>query len=537
MFHLWVGVMTGVLVAYVIIRSAPPPPLPTISRWLPPLPAPQVRPWYQSPTWWVAGASILVLFTMVAIDLIRSASTALGLIDGIKSMLLPWAAGCGFGVWMYLTVAPLARQGGAGSWIPMLITFLLVAAIVSDERYGWFARLQKISFGGGGIEFTATAQSQKSSIDRSAGSLTGKAFTGEARIGLLVQFMENLPTYIRRDLAYAKEIGYFHPEAEQQAAKDLDFADRFVMPLAGILKRIHDARGYNDIGFLVDRALIADFHALARGHLNDERKQALLGKIEKVWKEACDIEDQLRRGGYIASTVSTHGPDDYRARCTSGAKEAFRPPGRPPVSLDLNPDLPYAILLAAMLLNAAGEADSAIRDLDRWAVEKRPDTDQDYRWFGVYRALFESANLATYALPSETQTFVLIEQLKKVLERGSRLLNNTFPSNAFSWRTQMDRLENADPTNEVWHTGICANDLSPLFKRFAVAYFVAMNSLAYALSENTMRTMRLGFRPAMKDYGDRISKLKISCLELGSSPELRASLTRRGRRSSTPRQP
>jgi hypothetical protein len=168
-----------------------------------------------------------------------------------------------------------------------------------------------------------------------------------------------------------------------------------------------------------------------------------------------------------------------------------------------------------MLLNAAGEPDTAVRDLDRWAAENRPGQDlaQQYKQFGVYRALYTSANLLARDKPTGARMYFAIMQNRKVVRLGEQLLTSTFPSNGFSWRTQKRRFENGDRGDPIWHGGVCANDLSSNFKRFMLANLAMANNYAYFLSEHVQFAKQQNLIGEMERYATYLGKLNIHCLQ------------------------
>src|SRR6266851_10074142 len=99
MFHLWIGVMAGVLFAYLWMRAH----------------APRRRAPWQSWRWWLAGFVALIIVTPVIWEVLRTAFGRFGLLEAFKTVLLPWAAGIGFGIWIYLVIGPrpLASTGTA----------------------------------------------------------------------------------------------------------------------------------------------------------------------------------------------------------------------------------------------------------------------------------------------------------------------------------------------------------------------------------------------------------------------------------------
>jgi hypothetical protein len=92
MFYLWIGAMAGILLTYPAMRAA------------------HHRPSAGSWHLWLAGAVALMLLTPVVLDYIKTEFIdGLGLIEAIKTVLIPWFAGVGLGLWIYLVTIPLRR--------------------------------------------------------------------------------------------------------------------------------------------------------------------------------------------------------------------------------------------------------------------------------------------------------------------------------------------------------------------------------------------------------------------------------------------
>src|SRR3954451_6529928 len=95
MFHLWVGMITGALLAYLWTRR---PDSPTNL--------------YRRLRWWLAGSALVVLLAPVVAELWRFGSGSFGPIEAVKVVLLPWAAGVGFGIWMFQIIRLAAARAG-----------------------------------------------------------------------------------------------------------------------------------------------------------------------------------------------------------------------------------------------------------------------------------------------------------------------------------------------------------------------------------------------------------------------------------------
>jgi len=92
MYHLWTGVIAGVLLAYLLMRAR----------------ALGQRKAWRSLRWWPAWFTMLIILLPAVWEFGRLAFGRLGPVEGLKSVLLPWAAGGSFGIWIYLAIEPLA---------------------------------------------------------------------------------------------------------------------------------------------------------------------------------------------------------------------------------------------------------------------------------------------------------------------------------------------------------------------------------------------------------------------------------------------
>src|SRR4051794_29441108 len=254
MFHLWVGMMTGALLAYLWTRR--PDSLTSLYRRL---------------RWWLAGSALVVLLTPVVADLWRFGSGSFGPIEGLRGVLLPWAAGVGFGIWMFQIIR-LAAAGAGGAqekagaatqeekdaekekekdkgagdeakrqsltFLPLVLALGFVTLILTEDRYGWLSRLQKVSFGGGGVEFAPAPSGVR---DRGTqGDPNIPSASGDDRIAILISFMQNLAQLIERDRKYAEEVGF--DVADASSKDDEAFAKDVIGPLGAHLKVVHEVR-------------------------------------------------------------------------------------------------------------------------------------------------------------------------------------------------------------------------------------------------------------------------------------------------------
>lgn len=549
MFHLWIGVMAGVLLAYLWSRGTAP-------NWN----LKKAKKAWRSQRWWLAALVVIILFLPLIADFARVSFGRYGFVEALKTVLLPWAAGVGFGIWLYSVSVPVARDSATRSWIPLLVAVLFVTAIVSEERYGWFNRLQKISIAGGGLEFSAPTTPSTSRPDRSPLDVSGGQ-QGEGRIGQLVAFMMGLADGIKRDQDYAKEIGIIIDK--KIFANDLAFAEKVISPLGKRLSSIHSARGYNDISVLIDRSMIDSFRAFTQGYATassgtataDSQRNVISSSLKEVWQKACDTQLQLAKAEFL--DFSKAKPEDRPDKCTeelSTASALLDEIANPAASAEvkLSPNLPYATLLSAMLLNAVGEIDPAARDLHRWLLQN-PMTDQDsYKWFPIYRAYFYMAHLWLRDNASGARSHPLIMQYRNLVELGSKFLARNSPpaggspagniswrvqlrqllpkalgleyvSAPFSWREQLKLLHDSDGMGGIWRTAVCTNDLSPNFKFFMVAHLTNINNYAYFMSQDFFYAKQKGLVGDMEKYADYLVKASMRCLQQVDSDKARIS--------------
>src|SRR5258708_23610271 len=98
MFFLWTGVMAGILLAYLVIRygdrsDGSPKSLRIVLQDL-----------SRSARWVLAAVVALMLIIPVPWQFVETGFLgSFGLLEAFKTVLLPWLAGVGFGIWIYLT--------------------------------------------------------------------------------------------------------------------------------------------------------------------------------------------------------------------------------------------------------------------------------------------------------------------------------------------------------------------------------------------------------------------------------------------------
>ena len=514
MFYLLIGVIAGAVLTYLWtdvtiweerVRGSYVPTPPRPYRW---------------PVWTLRWSAIALIVVLLIIVLAEFRGSGLGMFSATKAIVVPTLVGMVLGAWIYAALAPVVRGEASATWIPMLIALLFVAAILSEDRYGWFTRLQKITIAGGGIEFAALAPSGTTPADRSR--LGTFESTGATRVSFALLYMETLPGMIKRDRGYGSETGL--AGADEDYRDDLDFATEVIGPLGKRLRDIHSVRGYNDIGFVTDRDLVNDFRAFTHGYLkhrkmdgNADPVRMLATRIKKIWSDVCVTDHQLRAAGFFKPPAAGAKPDPTceEERDKAGAF-LDRSLGSTRPAIALNQQLPYGVLLSSVLLYAAGELDSAVRDIDRWIAFNGPIDADSFRQIGLYRARYYAAQLLTRDNPEADRIHLALEKYKDVIEQADSLLSNTFPANVKSWRGQRKQLDESDPDSR-WSTVECAQDLSRNFKIFMAAYLSAKNNLAYHLSQN-LELARLEQRDSlMLRLAEEITKVNMSCLRKDAS--------------------
>ena len=440
MFHLWVGVMVGALLAYLWGRAQ-------VSH---------TRPSWQSPRWWLAGVVLVFLLLPIFWDSWRYGSGSLGPIEAVKGVLLPWAAGIGFGIWLFLLVGRLPRNAAAGapSFIPIAVAMIFVTLIVSEDRYGWLSRLQKVSFGGGGVEFSASPARQGGPdvVPLARGSIQ----TGRDRVSALIDFMSDLGNAITRDNNYAKELGST-PETLDKM-NDSNFANKVVIPLGKRLNFIHQARAYNAIGLITDLGFIDNFRWFVRSGSRGgpwllADTAALAKSMDSIWEKTCATTNRLYSLGEIESLEIDNKPCEQE-RAASNVFFESAP------TLLLNPALPYGTLLAAMLLNAVDETDAAMKDLDSWTKENVSPVG-DFQRFGLFRALYQFAELGSAAgVESVSSRALAVSGARRAAAVGAHLLTSP------AWLPKLKRFEKGEAIDPLWIVGGCHSFLTDDFKRF-----------------------------------------------------------------------
>ena len=218
MYHLWLGIMAGLLLAYLVRRAMQW--RRTARLWQAAMRRPHGRPplqqrprrWWSSPRWWLAVLLMLALLVPIGWDFWELTGSDFKRLDGLKHVAMPWAAGAGIGFWMFTAIAQGQHAALSRAWLPILVATILVGAIVSDERYNWFGRLQKVTFGGSGIELSplsaGASANSRTPVDNSPNEFgVNPKTTGAGRIGNLIDYMQDLPDLINRDRDYMRETG------------------------------------------------------------------------------------------------------------------------------------------------------------------------------------------------------------------------------------------------------------------------------------------------------------------------------------------
>ncbi len=614
MFLLWSGVMAGILLAY--LNS--------------------LGPLWTSLRWWVAAVAALLLFIPVPWVFVQTGFFgSFGPLEAFKTVLLPWIAGVGFGIWIYLAIdavqvgqnagesgaaarrergegaqhsgegdrafrratgrlrgesaqnasegeaiarhqqdegaqhsgegdrafrratgrlrgesaqnasegeaiarrqqdngAQNAGEGGAAarreqdkaaefaiasapemrrelSFIPIAVAMLAVAFMITDQQYGWLARLQKFSFAGGGLEFSPRAAGGASGPQEIAPgpAAKGERVIGEDRVRALVDFMMTLETIIVRDDGYLRELG-----SQIDLKQDMDFAEHVVGPTGRLLDILHDANGYNNLGLVIGREHVDAIRAFVRYQRDDvtpkTREELLKGAhnvIEIVWDASCNRVQTL----LDLKAVDREKLERAKScrQTEASVKSWLWSHG---TAASFNYALPYGTLLAAMLLNAADELDSAIKDIDEWVAgtpvsDDDPAVDSGKSWL-VFRAVNQAMLLLLASDSSGSDSDLALEHATKLAKIGQGLLDSK------SWQVQSTKLASAEPDDRLWEIGKCPGELTQYFKRAMLATLQASNNVAFILSQNIEYAERQDRIREMAQRADGLTHVDARCL-------------------------
>lgn len=475
-----------------------------------------------------------MVFGLALYEFLLEARGIFGLREAFKSVLLPIAAGVGFGIWLRTLVVPPARSAGvvsqdqpiagARAFLPLLVSVLFVSLIVSEDRYGWLARLQKVSIGGGGIEFSA--QAGASTEHRLAPTPTlANVKSGESKVATLLRFMRNLPNHIKEDIAFHDELfraalpgkppegGVAGDEAVDQDetfGNDHKFARRVAYPIGNIVEMMHDVRRYNSPEFVVPRHFVDDFRAFVdsspRSRSDQERQRGNINKIiaglKLIWTVSCEIV--LRSGDDGASQVAVRGAE----YCPTETE-------RDKIIADhvhpntFNPKLPYGTILSALMLDAIGEPHAALWQFDLWAQGFRPNLQEaDGRrfLFPRYRLLTHGASL-DFGDGATAMRRLSMGWIRESLDQGELILSRV-PWVGFSGTIYKNGLlDTLAPAR-------CHGATSANFKIFALVHFSYVNSYLYFTStspdliDSESRTRLFGKRMS------QLENLNFSCLRI-----------------------
>jgi hypothetical protein len=536
MFDLWIGVMTGIVLAYLWEgphRKAKP------SYWSSPLPFSQ--------------AALAVLLITFGWELWHFGSGSLGALESVKVVLMPWAAGVGFGVWMYSILYPHFRQANGGgvtpgqpgsggppvpppqpdktgagtpSFLPLAIAILFVAIIVSDERYGWFDRLQKLTVGGSGIEFAPRSGGQPEVSTSGLQSIGLKATSGAERIQSLLFWMSQWDQIIRTDQASALETGHEFSSINIYLDADLEIAEKVIVPLGDRLSALQGVRHYNGIEFIANRRFIDEFRLFVRtppeDRVGSDKERIIQDGFANIWKGVCKSFSDPRVKTKIDAPdkIEKDDREKWIASCDADMKKANEHIAKlfvPDSHLGFSPKLPYGTLLSSLMLLAAGESGAAVADLDAWINSKTDSKEpriNDFRWIGRYRLRNMSASLFLDEAPAEL-SHSWARRFNRAIFAGEKLLASSYSyKDQQTWRNQT-RLLFKTPTWEdvLWGELGCPESLSRPFKFMMQAHLSTINNFAFFLSQNFQFAKLENYDDWMAKQASRLASVKLRCLQ------------------------
>ena len=241
-----------------------------------------------------------------------------------------------------------------------------------------------------------------------------------------------------------------------------------------------------------------------------------MASVKDLLTRACALEEQLRTHDFIAP--DTHESLAKDGPCSGQTKSALDGDASHSTVLKrIRADLPYGTLLSAMLLSAANEIDAAVQDLDRWVRQNSPrsgaESAADARWIFVYRARAQAALLLWNQMPDGPKGYLVAEYYSELLKIGEHFLNATTRVRRKSWRMQRERFDAKGSGESRWQTALCANDVTPAFKRFMLAHLSAMNNRTYFLSKHLDFSHGQARLDELRDNGHYLARADVACLQ------------------------
>lgn len=504
MFYVWVGIMTGALLAYLWGRSRE-----------------GTRPHWRSPRWWLAAAALLLLLAPLAWDAWKTGFGNFGPIESVRAVLLPWAAGVGFGVWLNLIIAGLPRESSL-TFVPLLLALGFVTLIVSEDRYSWLSRLQKVTFGGGGVEFAPAATgSRREGATPAISSAGASTDPGVRRVEDLIVFLKDLNHYIEEDINFAHELNHLVPINHGQ-----NLFAQFAHAVGERLDVVHYALSFNTPSFFFDGELAFEFRNLIERHSVPSSDG--LVKVEQLFRkvaekacreeehlllaEALNREDLIRRGILKRDPTGTKEVDKF---CVDRQWDGWTADTS---DRTFDPAFPYGTLLAAKLLNALGELRAALNEIDWWdkrhGGEIEADSKVDEKAFALHRALSEAARMAHRNRDRGGVPYSPIPIFQRAVAVGDRILMQP------AWRiTIKNVIEKGYGVDPVWLSDGCSPGLSKNFRKFFRNQASLANTFLYQLSQNLAYAKHEGLVKTMDDRAKYLGKLRFSCLRLDATRE------------------
>ncbi|MDX2155100.1 MAG: hypothetical protein SFW09_01210 [Hyphomicrobiaceae bacterium] len=431
--------------------------------------------------------------------------------------------------------------------ISLAAAMLVVSLIVTEERYGWFGRLQKINFGGGGLEFAPLgarsgdgARLQPSQAQHQA---TGYA-TANGRIDFLLAHMTGWDQLIERDMQFAAEALQPLPEPDARHRKTLLederlLAQKVIVPLGRLLTELQNSRGYSHIAYLLKdasmsydrnhRELIDAARAMARQRgrngtaaVATEDTRFFAHGVESLWEALCSA-----RSGYPIEEVK----GCYASLAEARPVLAQLREGSGRGSGMLTTTLPYATMLSALLLNAAGQYEAAVADLSDWgqSVLARKDVGGRRELTDAYRALHLAAILPLF----QRNTLVLPRKVLSLHQTATRLGVSIYTSphsdgGKTSWKNQslllLDPGAYLKSDVTIWQTAACSRQLTRPFKLFMMAQLVLVNNITHQLSLDRHFTETAASLDELRQSARLLLLPNFRCLE-HPSPEAASRIT------------
>jgi hypothetical protein len=298
----------------------------------------------------------------------------------VETVLIPFIAGSAIGVLLLILYkAGIFEKNSTLAVATLIIGVIIVSFAATEQQYGWFSRLMKVSVASNELDFAPIRQNSASPLP-STPSSDPIAVLGPAAVDKAMYFIKQIAGDIAADREFVLGLADDQKlDIANESLPDFRFMSEIAIPLVKSLQLIHNERADSNVSDFFSRDTISAVRSLANLHYTVKVEadfltnfKTLQNGILTAWTHICEDETWIED----AESLNESDPSCKNGKPTNQEQinKYFREyvylgehfESTPLSSRPLSRDRPYGQILSAWFLMADGEPEAALHDLVNW---------------------------------------------------------------------------------------------------------------------------------------------------------------------------